>query len=217
MLRDLLENSGSQTGARQNGLDGLSGFNTAHPVNIYNSTLGTYCNDFRGGVSVGGTTVGGALTPVGLTTLLEYMPTILGEDGERMGVSATHLMHPPNLKVEAHVLLKSMFFANPVWGGFSQNSGQVGTADNILNRMGVEPFENALLASTKNYYVMDCSKSRLPLTLVEREAPRTVPRVNEDDPIVFDTHKFYWGGWARMSPAWSFPWLILKSGPTANA
>lgn len=212
-IRDLLEATGVQgTTARQLGLDGLSNFNTAHPVNIYDPSLGTYCNDFDGGgVSIGGTTVGGALSPTAFSSLAEYMQTIKGEDGEAMGVNPTTMMVPSNLQVEANLILSAAFLAPPSWGAYSPISGQVGAAENVMRRFGVELHVNPLLLQTKRWYLMDNSKSMKPLLWVQREAPRTVPRVSESDPVVFDEHKFYWGGWARACPAWNFPWLMARS------
>src|ERR1700735_2644840 len=46
-LRDMIFNQGAQTGQPQLCYDGLSGFNTAHPVNLYDTSYGTYSNDYR--------------------------------------------------------------------------------------------------------------------------------------------------------------------------
>jgi phage major head subunit gpT-like protein len=145
-LRDWLENAGAYTG-NVLGFDGLTYFNTAHPTDFYNSAAGTYCNDFSGGgvtvtysaVNTGGTRsvlVGGAFGPTAFSTLYEYMSTLKGEDGERLGVMPSFLMHPVQLKTEVELVLKSMFFAPPAWGTIT---GQVGAADNPLRRFGVTP------------------------------------------------------------------------------
>jgi phage major head subunit gpT-like protein len=213
-LRDLVEASGVQTGTRQNGTDGLSFWNTAHPVDVYNSSAGTYVNDFTGGgVSVGGVTVGGAIGQQAITSLAEYMRTIKGEDGERLGVRMTHLMYPVTLETEVNLFLKSTFFAPPSWGAFSPVTGQVGAADNPLLKMGITPLENQFLNSNTKWYGLDLSKPRKPFTRVVREAVRMVPRMNENDPAVFDTHTFQWGEWNRECPAWGFSFLAARSGP----
>jgi phage major head subunit gpT-like protein len=218
-MRNLLENAGFWTGAAQNGLDGLSHWNTAHPVDLYDSSKGTYANDFTGGgVTVtitkpSGTTtalVGGAIGPTSFLTLRAYMTTIKGEDGEAMGVMPKLLMHAPLLKGEVELLLKSTFFAPPAW---STIGSQVGAADNVITRFGVEPLENPLLNNAYTWYLLDTTKAFKPFVWVEREAIRIVPRVSPTDPVVFNTHKYLLGGWGRGAPAWNFAFLSARSGP----
>lgn len=222
-MRDLLEAAGGYSDAvSQAGLDGLAHWSTAHPVDIYDANKGTYVNDFTGGgVNVtypktgGGTVttlVGGALTPVAFTTLYEYMTTLKGEDNEVLGVTPTDLMHAPQLKAEVELILHSTFFAPPQWG--VNITGQVGTADNPLKRFGVNALENKLLKNIYTWYLLDTAAAMRPFTWALREAPQIVPRINENDPVVFDTHHFLWGAWSRAAPAWSFAFLSARSGPS---
>lgn len=222
-LRDLLEASGIQgTNARQKGPDGLSAFNTAHPIDIYNPgqnfgalfSAGTYCNDFSGGgQTIDGTLIGGALSQTAFASLLQYGQMIPDESGEVLGVIYDAMIIPSTLQVEANFILKSTFLASPTWGAFSPLTGQVGAADNQLAKVGVRPIVNRFLRNTQNWYLADTSHSMKPLLWIVREAPRTVPRIQENDPIVFDSHRFTWGGWDRVAPAWNFGWLMSRSGP----
>ena len=221
-LRDLIENSGIQTGPRQLGLDGLSFFNSSHPIDIYNPgfnaggmfTAGTYCNDFTGGgVSLGGITVGGAFSQTSFASLLEYMQMIPSEDGETLGVRPNFLMAPQTLQVEVNFVLKASFMAAPQWGAWSPLTGQVGTADNQLAKMGIMPIFNPFLKSTTKWYLGDNKRAFKPMIWCVREAPRTVPRVQENDPLVWDSHRFAWGGWDRAMPAWGPSFLMSRSGP----
>ena len=224
-MRDLLESSGAWTSTTvQQGFDGLSNFNTAHPVNFYNQSSGgpgTYSNDFTGGgvnvtytKSGGGTTttlVGGTLTPVGFATLVEYMMTLKGEDNEALGVVPNLLMIAPQLVVEAEMILKSASFAPLQWGQYI--TSQVGAADNVLKRFGVDFMVNKLLKNAYTWYLMDTTQAVKPFTWVLRDAPVMIPRINENDPIVFDDHMFQWGAWMRGCPAWSYAFLCCRSGP----
>lgn len=221
-MRDLLEATGAWGSTQsQKGLDGLSNFNTAHQTNIYSLTAGTlnagtaYCNDFTGGgVSINGVTVGGALSATAILTIAEYMPTIRAEDGERLKVRMTHLMHPPSLRGEVEYNLKNMLAAQSVgyttWGAAQT---QVGATDNVTRRFGIEPHENANLASFTKWYAMDCSKSVKPVRFVLRQSPTTTPLVQPTDFIVVNNHAFAWVGTARGAPAWSPAWLMARSGP----
>ncbi len=151
-VRDLLENQGAWTGTFQNGLDGLSNFNTAHLINLYQPSLGSYCNDFTGGgQNVNGIQVGGAFNATPFKTLYEYMCNLKGEDNEPLGVTPNQLMHPSSLKGEVDYVLKSAFFAAPAYGNLT---GQVGAADNMLGRYGVEPLMNRYLVSPTKWYLI---------------------------------------------------------------
>jgi phage major head subunit gpT-like protein len=228
-LRDLLEGSGVQTSdGRQNGMDGLTAFNTAHPINLYLPNFngggnalfasGTYCNDFTGGgQTINGTLIGGTLGTTSFASLLAYMQVIPDESGEVLGVMPDAIMVPPTLRVEASFITKSTLLASPSWGAFSPLTGQVGTADNQLAKMGVRVVVNQFLKNTRRWYLLDTGEGtpgrRKPMLWVVREAPRTVPRIAENDPIVFDTAKYTWGGWDRVAPGFGYSFLFARSGP----
>jgi phage major head subunit gpT-like protein len=222
-LRDLLEAAGVQgTTARQAGLDGLSFWNTAHPIDIYLPgfnfgglfTAGTYCNDFTsGGQTIGGTLIGGALSPTAVTSIVAYMKQIPGEDGETLGVVPNVVMIPNTLELEANLILRAMSWAPPSWGAFAPQTGQVGAADNMLAKMGLRPLVNPYLKGTKKFYITDTNHSVRMALWITREAPAVVPRMQENDPMVFDQHKFTWGGWDRCAAGWGFSFLAARSGP----
>ena len=223
-LRDMIEDAGAYTPAyRQAGLDGGPAFSTSHPVDLYNAAISsaigsTYCNDFTGGgVTVtynktGGTfttLVGGAFSPTAFATLAEYMRLIPAEDGEAWGITPNKLMHAPQLQQEVELVLKSTFFAPAAWGTIGS---QVGAADNPLRRFGVEPLVNPLLKTVGTWYLMDTTKALKPFIWGLHTAPQWTPRVNENDPIVFDEHRYTWGAWGRATPAWGFSQTFARSG-----
>ena len=218
--RDMLENAGAYTGTRQLGLDGLTFFNTAHNIDFYNPSLGTYCNDFSGGgqnvsyTKANGGTVnvltGGAFGVTAFKTLVEYMMTIKGEDGERLGVRAKTLMHPINLKGEVEVVLKNSYFAPPAWGNIT---GQVGAAENAWKRYECVPFQNDFLNDPQMWYLGDSSRTYKPLGFGLRKAWSVVPRTAPTDALVWDMHQIAWGGSARGMPFWGYSWMMARSGP----
>jgi phage major head subunit gpT-like protein len=218
--RDLLENSGVQTGFRQNGLDALTFFNTAHPIDFYNPGFnpggmfsgGTYVNDFVGGVSVGGVTVGGPLSVLSYASILQYSSLIPGEDGEVLGVSFDKLMVPATLKDVGMFILKSSSIAPPTYGSWVASSTQVGAVTNMWAQMGVDLIVNPFLKSATKHYYWDTKQSYRPVQWVVREAPQIVPRTQPNDPIVFDQHRLLWGGSSRDAPAWGPSFLGARSG-----
>jgi phage major head subunit gpT-like protein len=219
MLRDLLENTGDQTGGLQNGLDGLTAFNTAHPVDFYNASVSsaigsTYSNDFTGGgytatINSKSVTIGGAFNQNSLQTAIEYMMLYPGEDGEALGVNPNTLMGPTLLRGEIDVVLKSSFFAPSSWNTLT---GQVGAAENPLTKWGIEPIINPFLASSTKWYLADTTRGFMPFIHQTREATRMVPRTQENDPVVFDTHTFLWGEWDRQAVGWGPSFLFARSG-----
>jgi phage major head subunit gpT-like protein len=221
-MRDLFEASGAWSStASQKGMDGLANWSTAHQTNPYALSAGTlaagtaYCTDFTGGgVSINSVTVGGALSATAILTLIEYMSTIRAEDGERFNIKPTILMHPSALRGEVEYNLKNMLAAGSVgyttWGAAQT---QVGATDNVVARMGVEPYENKNLASYTKWYLMDTSKSVKPVRWILREAFGMTPLTEPNQPIVVNNHAFAWVGHGRGAPAWSPAWLMARSGP----
>jgi phage major head subunit gpT-like protein len=209
--RSFLEGAYPWAGTPQLGLDGGTHWSTAHPVDRYDSTKGTYCNDFTGGgQSIGGITVGGAFSPTAFKTLWEYNSTLRAEDNEPMHIVPNLLMYPAALHGEVQMVLTSASFAPPAWGTLTN---QVGAAENIFRRYGVTPLMNPLLTSRVNWYLFDTTKGIMPLRWILRQSPLFVQRLSEDDPVVFDDHKYVWGDWGRACCAWSFAWLSARSGP----
>lgn len=211
-MRDMLEARGNfASGAYQNGLDGLTHWNSAHPVDLYNPAAGTYTNDFTGGgVVVNGILVGGAFGSTAFSTLRNNFGTLKGEDGEPLELMMDLLMVPAMLETEATVILQAAFYAPPAWGTLT---GQVGAADNVFRRFGVELLVNKLLVSQTKWYGMVTGGAVKPFQWCEREASRIVQRTSEQDPVMFDEHKMLSGGWGRGVPAWNLAWLSARSGP----
>ncbi len=219
-LRDLLLNLGAMTGAFQNGTDGLSNFNTAHLVNVWNASQGTYCNDYRGGVSVGGITVGGTFTTNGFNTVWEDAAFRKSESGEALGITPDLSMFPVQLKAAALTVLQSQFYAPPQMGALGSGSGAnapfVGAMDNPLKGW-TDVLINVDLSNANDWFMLTTRAPIKPFSILLRAAPDFVPRVNPDDPVVFNEHKILYGSRARGTPAWGLPWLSSISGPTAGA
>lgn len=213
--RDLIEAIGDYSStADQLSMDGISHWNTGHPVDVYNAAAGTYANDFGASgqpISIGGTTitVGGALSLTSIATIREYQGTLKAQDGEPMGIVPDVLMFPTMLEMEVTTLLTALYFAPPSYGTFT---GQVGAVDNPGRRFGLEPLKNELLTNPRGFYMLDTTKALKPFLHVVREPWRMTPRISETDPNVFDNHAYLWGGWGRIAQGWGFPWLSARSG-----
>jgi phage major head subunit gpT-like protein len=226
--RDLLEAigdfasvGGNVTGNPQVGLDGLTFFNTSHPQNLYNpASTTTYSNDFTGGGAnvpggaPGGSgnniLVGGTFSPTSFMTLCEYMMQFKGEDGEVLGVMPSIAMFPAALMGEAELVLKSASFAPPAWATIT---GQVGAADNPIRRYGVTPVINRYLNNGQKWYLADTTRSQRGIRWGVHQSPVIAMRIAEQDPEVFNNHRYLIGYWGHAVPFWGFPWLMVRSGP----
>jgi phage major head subunit gpT-like protein len=131
-----------------------------------------------------------------------------------MGVTISHLMHPPTLRGEVEYNLRNMLAAGSVgyttWGGAQT---QVGATDNVVARMGLTPIENKYLSSFTKWYMQDNTKGVKAVRFIEREPFDLTPLISPSDPNVFALHYFVWGGHARVCPAWSPSFLMYRSGP----
>lgn len=223
-IRDLIFNTGSQTGARQIGTDGLTNWNTAHPVNPYDAGFGTYSNDYRGGFDVDGVTVGGALSVNGFNSVWADMAIRKSDNGEALGLVPDLLVVSPINKMSAATILNSQFIAAPQLG--SLGTGAVGTANGPMVGATENPLKGwtdtlvvpdfSITAAISQMWLMLQSKNMpvKPFSWLLRKAPVLVPRTDPTDPVVFDVHQFVYGSEARGAPAWALPFLGSISGPT---
>ncbi len=222
-LRDLLQGTGTQIGARLNGLDTLTHWNTAHPVDFYDASKGTYCNDFTGGgFSVNSQTVGGGLSVNAFASLWEEFAARKSESGEPFGLMPNLIMTPTQQKVAAMTILQAQFFGAPQIGnlgaGAGANAAMVGSTENMLKgwtdllvvpELGVSGVTNAV-----NIWYMLCTNMGVkPFTFQQRQTPNMVYRTNEQDPAVFDNHQYIYGVDARGALGWGHAFLSARSGP----
>lgn len=219
-LRDLLFNQGAYTGAAQIGTDGVTYFNTAHPIDFYNAAAGTYCNDYRGGVNVNGITVGGAFSVNAFNTVWSDMNARVAENGEKIGIKPNVTAGPAQLRAAMSTVLNNQMFAPPVMG--TLGSGPVGTANAPFVGTMTNPLQGWTsvdviedFADNSTWFMLDTRMPVKPFGWVLRQAPVMIPRTSPTDPAVFDTRLFLFGVEARGVPVWGLPFLGSVSGPTA--
>lgn len=212
-MRDWIRGIGAFSSApSQLGLDGVSHWNPTHPTDFFYPSKPTYSNDTSGGgQTINGKLIGGAISPNAVASIAQYMRSIPAEDGEPLGVMATHLLHAAGILQEVTLILKAAYFAPPAWGGLTS---QVGAADNIMREYGLQSICWDLLDADPNkYYMLDCGKAFKPFVWQLRQAPITVAKVSETDENVWANHQYLWGAWARACPFGNYPFLSHRSGP----
>jgi phage major head subunit gpT-like protein len=210
-LRDLLQNTGAWTGSYQLGTDQLTHWNTAHPVDFYDASKGTYCNDFTGGgFTVNGILTGGALGLNSFATLWQEIASRKSESGEAMGLMADQTVMAPQLKLTADTILNSQFMAQPAVGNLV---GNVGATENMLKGWTDRLMWNDLAPQPSVWYMLVSNRPIKPFVWLLRQAPTLIIRNQPTDPHVFDLHEYLYGSDARGAPAWGLPFLSARSGP----
>lgn len=213
-MRDLLQGANDFAGAAQISLDGVTHWNSAHPVDYWDAGKGTYCNDFgTAGVSVNGITVGGTFSTNAYKTLREEMLTRKNESGEVDGVNPSLLMVPPQLETEAKIVSQSAYYSPAAVGVLT---GFVGNLDNPFRNMTDLLMNPHTANEAATFYMFAAGGVIKPTVLVTREPVQIVPRTRPDDPVVFNRHTYQWGAWARLTPGWGPPRLASRSGIVAS-
>jgi phage major head subunit gpT-like protein len=209
-LRDLILNLGDQQGAYQKSLDGLNHWDANHPVNFYDSGYGVFNNDYRGATGVGG--IGGPLAMNAYVTARYDMMQRKGAHGEVLGIRPNLLVSGPTLEMTARQLLNATFLGLKSFYGQTDN---VGPAENMV-RGSADYLMIPDLGSSLDWLLLDTSRGNMPFTVGTREMGVYAQRTAETDPVVFDSHKYLFGGYSRFVVGWGHPILSSISGPVAG-
>lgn len=216
-VRDMLQGTGDMVGPYGIGADGLSSFNSAHPVDFWDPGKGTYPNDFGiVGVSVNGVTVGGTLSINSYVTLWQDMVAVPNESGEAIGAVPDTLLCSAQLYFPATLITKASFFSPPQLGTLGSGSGAnapfVGNMESPLRGSSDVVWTADLSKVPLGFYMMETKGPMKPIGWAVRQAPVFVVRNSPQDPSVFDTHSYLFGMWAYAVPYWGLPWQIRRSG-----
>lgn len=225
-FRDMLQGNGELgTSPYSTGPDGISFFNTAHPVDVWDPSKGTYANNYgTAGVTVGGQTVGGLFSTNAYASAWADMSGRVNASNEAIGVNPDRLLVPSQLRFPGGVVLQSAMFAPQsimtLGGGNFPTAGSpvpanapfVGAMDNPLRGSADLRWTPDLNAQPTAWYLGDTSDIMKPLGWAQHTAPTFVVRNAETDPAVFDQHRYLWGSYALAVPHWGFQWLLSRSG-----
>lgn len=225
-IRDLLQGNGELGTSPYNlGPDGVTFWNSAHPIDVWDPSKGTYANDYgTAGVVVGGQTVGGTFATNSYASLWSDMTGRKNASNEAIGVNPSRLLVPNTLRFQGGVVLQSAMFAPQsimtLGGGNFPTAGSplpanapfVGAMDNPLRGSADLRFTADLSGQPTAWYLADASDIMRPLGWAMHTAPTFVVRNAETDPVVFDQHRFLWGAWSLDVPHWGFPWNLSRSG-----
>ena len=195
----------TQTGAAPTGnpvcFDGLTMYNTAHPVDIdvgASGPFGTYSNDFQNL----------ALTPTNYGTARANMRAFLGRDGIPLGIVPDTLIVPPQLEEVGKNIVEATSIAPQTLA----NGTQVGANTNpwrgtakllVIDELGNQP---------KTWYLMTSRRTIKPWIVQNRQAPQFVYLVNPNDPNVVFQKEYMFGVDARSAYDVTLPFLVARAG-----
>lgn len=194
---DDLVTTALQAGASTVCWDGQYFFDTDHPVDVDDSSKGTYANRYTSK----------ALTAANFADVRAAMMLVKGEDQRPMGVTPNLLIVPPQLEQTARQLLNAEFIAPAAAMG--QNAASVqqtnvlrGTADLlVVPELGTE-------ATT--WYLASTNRPLKPLVFQLRKAPQFVAQDAPDSPNVFLRKEFLYGVDMRGAVGFGLPFLMAR-------
>ena len=173
--------------------DGQTYFSTSHPVNVYDSSLGTYSNYSASGL---------ALTRANYITARATMMAYKNAGGTRMGIRPDVLLVPPSLEMAARTIVETAMIPN-----------DAGTApqDNVLKGSARVVVAEELEDYPTTWYLLCTSKTVKPFIYQVRRAAEFVMLVNLTDPNVFMNNEFRFGAYVRDNVGFSLPFLAYKA------
>jgi phage major head subunit gpT-like protein len=206
LVKIMQSTASTQTGPAVTGnptcFDGVTFFNTTHPVDVDAGTggpFGSYSNDLATN----------ALNASNFATAVKQMENFTGRDGQPLNINPTHLVVPPALREAATVITKAEMIAPQTFGNMTTN---VGATSNIWKGF-VEVLVIRELANQPNvWYLIDASRGVKPFLVQNRQAPNFVYLVNPNDPNVFWQKEYVWGADSRSAYDVTLPFLALRNG-----
>lgn len=175
--------------------DGQYFFDTDHPVNYDNAGLSTY----------GNLDTSKPLTVDNFEAQMIAFESYLDTNGQPMGLTATHLIVPPALRITAKKIL-TLDTLPIVYG-----SNTAATITGNVNKGSVELLVlPELVGEPLNWYLADLSKPIKPLVMQVRTPPRFQNMDGPQDSEMFWHRRAIFGCDARGAAGYSLPFLIRK-------
>ena len=178
--------------------DGQFFFDTDHPVNLDDSSFGTYANLLTGT----------PLTQRNYGVAKAAMRSFQGESGKSLQVKPTVLMVGPGLEQTAKEIIKATSIAQ-VFG-----SNTAAAAPENVFKGDVELVINEYLtADTANAWYLFSTDRIQPLIWQVRKAPIRIPLVDPTAPNVFNNRTYIYGVEARAGTGYGLPFTAIKCTP----
>jgi len=183
--------------------DGQFFFDTDHPVDLDDSSQGTYANLL--------TTT--ALTQANFNLAYATMQSFRGESGKPLEVQPSVLMVGPKLREIALEICQGSLIAQIAKNVAGSENVASAAASNV-NMGEVVPIINPRLVddTDKAWYLLSTDRIK-PLIFQQRQPPTPVQMIDPQNPIVFNLRKWTRGVEARGTGGYGLPFLAIKCTP----
>lgn len=183
--------------------DGVNFFSATHPIDLFDSSKGTYSNYYTGGSAK-------PLSAANYQAVRAAMAQTKGEGGRILNVLPDLIIVPPALERTALTLVNADMIPGDAATGASSNTAPV---SNIL-KGSAQVLVVPELTSDTTWYLACTKKPVKPLLFQLREAPVFVQYVSPSDPSVYARREFEYGVMARGAFSGTLPFLISKCKAT---
>lgn len=198
MLQDLIQNGDSSSSTIYQAYDGQPFFSTSHPVNLDNSSLGTYSNR----------RTGTALSANSLDAMMTAIAGFKAANNKIVGARATTLLAPPALATTARTIVNAQIVAPTA--AFGGNAANVAVTNVMQNAVDIIVMPE-LAGEDTTWYLLDLNEFVKPFIYQQRKAPQFQVKDRPDDDNVFWQKEFIYGWDSRGAMGYSFPFLALQA------
>lgn len=197
-----------EAGTTEECFDGQPFFDTDHPVDLDDSTKGTYSNNLIG-----------ANYDLSADPLKAYRLAraagmkFVGEGGRSLNVTFDTLMVPPDLETFGLQIANAQLTAQAIKNVAGNETVAAATVTNVYQG-AVTVIVNPRLQDQTAAYLMVTKRPIKPFIWQLRQAPNLVALNNPTDYNVFFNKKFLYGVDARGAGGYSFPWMCVRLAPS---
>jgi phage major head subunit gpT-like protein len=179
--------------------DGQAFFSASHPINVDDSSVGTFSNYLGAGNALAASTFGLAKT---------RMNKFKRENGMPMpGPKQYGLIVPPELEVTARQILQAEYL---VPGTAFGAIGAGGASKNIFFGAAVLQVNPYLTSATK-WYLTAAGGRMKPLIFQRRQAPRLTRKDQDTDDNVVERNVYIYAADARYNASYGLPQLMVAA------
>lgn len=184
--------------------DGSNFFAAAHPVDMDDTSQGTYSNLL--------TTL--PLTKANYNTAFAAMQSYKGESGKPLEIQPTVLMVGPSQREIAMQIVNAGLIAQGIQGvdGTPPNVAGAGVT-NVFQGEILLIVNPRLVADTAGAWYLFSTDRVKPLIFQQREAPHPVQMIDPSNPVVFNQRKWTYSVEARGAAGVGLPFLAIKATP----
>jgi len=183
--------------------DGQNFFDTAHPVDVDDTSQGTYQNSFTSR----------PLNQANFNFVYSQMQSYKGESGKPLEIEPTLLVTTPANREIAFEICKAPLIAQIAKNAAGTDNVASAAASNV-NMGEVTPLIlPRLIDDTAGVWYLLSTNRLKPFLFQVRKPVTPVMMVDPQNPIVFNQRKFHWGVEARGAAGVTLPFLAARAVP----